>query len=204
MLGVAACDQSPAPKATVVDKVRVLGTVYPLAQVAGEVGAGQVQTEWLIEQGQSLEELNPTPELRSRIARADLVITNGSGEEWAAAGFDDAMRANSIVRLDVLDAARTNPGARQLWLDPVVIREAASLIAQRLAAKRPERGAFFRENSARFAADVDALMSEFDARIAGIKGKAARAFRSIFASPAATAAHRGAAGVGFGTAVGRR
>jgi zinc transport system substrate-binding protein len=129
--------------------------------MASEVGGAEVETQWLVEQGQSLETLAPNDEIMQRIRRADLVIANGAAEEWAVSGFDDAVHANSVIRLDNLKSAASAEGARQLWLDPAVARELAVVIAERLSLKRPAQSAVFRQNAERFSKDVESITQEF-------------------------------------------
>jgi ABC-type Zn uptake system ZnuABC Zn-binding protein ZnuA len=167
----AGCDRQPASAPAAPRKLLVLGTSFPLAQIASEVGGAEVQTEWLIEQGQSLDSLQPTQENLQRLRRADFVITTATGEEWAADGFDDPVHANSIVRVDLLASAAGREGVRPLWLDPAVAKELARVIAQRLALKRPAQAAAFRQNAERFAQSIDSVMKEYDPKSVRLWGK---------------------------------
>ena len=58
------CRKSDATSATV-EKLRIVATVYPLADVARAVGGRQVSVEWLVERGQRLDAVDPTSELRN-------------------------------------------------------------------------------------------------------------------------------------------
>ncbi len=82
----------PNPAADVPEKVSVLGTVYPLADVARQIGGDSVDISWVLEDGQANEDVRVTPELHERLTRADLIIAAGSGEPWAVGGFDDPDR----------------------------------------------------------------------------------------------------------------
>src|SRR5690349_16523737 len=117
VLAVLGCGKAPpAPTATPA-KIRVVATAYPLANIASQVGGDALQCDWIIEQGQSLDAADPTPEVRAKIRQGEMILTSGFGEEWAVQGFDDPMRARSILRLDILAAAKNDAGCRQLWLD---------------------------------------------------------------------------------------
>jgi ABC-type Zn uptake system ZnuABC Zn-binding protein ZnuA len=169
ILAVLGCGKAqpaaPVPPA----KVRVVATAYPLASIASQVGAAAVQCDWIAEQGQSLDAVDPTPEVHAKIRQGEMILTSGFGEEWAVEGFDDPMRARSIVRLDVLPAAKSDAGCRQLWLDPAVAKELASAIAERLVIRQPEPTAQFRENARKFVTDVDAITSEFFPKLQSLK-----------------------------------
>ena len=164
------CDRTPKPVAAPA-KIHLVATAYPLADIARQVGGGALQCDWIAEDGQSLDTSDPTPDARALVRGAEMVVTNGVGEEWAADGFDDPMRRNGIVRLDLLPSAQADAGTRQFWLDPTVAKEAAKEIADRLALKRPQQAADFRQRADHFAAEVDAITHEFAPQLAAIKGR---------------------------------
>src|SRR3954454_18742683 len=120
------CDR-PAPNSVSAgqQKLSVLATAYPMADVAREVGGASISAQWLAESGQPIASLDPNAELRNRLRLADLVITGGASEPWAVEGFDDAYRARRIIRLDALPAARDLATTDQLWLDPKVMSQLA-------------------------------------------------------------------------------
>src|SRR5438093_13629802 len=100
---------APEPK-------RILATVYPVAQIAKEIGGDRVKIEWFIESGQPLAELQPTVDNRNAARTADLVITRGPSETWMIGGIDDPFEAKRIVRLETLPAAEHAPPQSYLWL----------------------------------------------------------------------------------------
>jgi ABC-type Zn uptake system ZnuABC Zn-binding protein ZnuA len=172
MLGATAgCDKSPAAKVATRDKVHVVATAYPLADIAKQVGGDAVECDWISEQGQSLDAADPTPEARAKIRRGEMILTSGFGEEWAVEGFDDPVRARAIVRLDVLDSAKADAGSRQLWLDPLVAKELARVIAERLVAHEPDQAARFRESARRFGAEIDTIINASATKLTPLKGR---------------------------------
>jgi zinc transport system substrate-binding protein len=163
------CDKGPPP-APVYGKIRVVATAYPLADIARQVGGDAVQCDWIAEQGQAMDMSDPTDEDRQRVRQAEMVLTNGTGEDWAGAGSEDPMRGRMILRLDVLPKAKVDSGSRALWLDPEVAKSVARDFAQRLSNQRAEQTSVFQANADRFAGSVDQLINEFGPRIAAIKG----------------------------------
>jgi ABC-type Zn uptake system ZnuABC Zn-binding protein ZnuA len=166
----AGCDKAPSPM-PVYQKIRVVATAYPLADIARQVGGDAVQCDWLAEQGQTVDLSDPTDDDRQRIRQAEMVLTNGTGEDWAGAGSEDPTRGRMILRVDVLPAAKVDTGSRALWLDPEVAKNIATDFARRLGAQRPEQANLFNANADRFATSVDQLMNEFSSRIAAIQGR---------------------------------
>src|SRR5436190_3014284 len=88
---VGGCERkkSGASNTRIREKVVVVGTVYPLADVAQQVGGDDVKASWIIESGESVVGLNPTAEARSRLRTAQILIAGGVTEPWAVAGAAD-------------------------------------------------------------------------------------------------------------------
>jgi zinc transport system substrate-binding protein len=180
-------------RAVVKEQLSVVATVYPLADVAKQIGGKWVSLEWVLERGQTLTKFSPDETTRARLNSADLLITGGGAEEsWAVEGYENAFRANRLIRLDVLDvsptpdalpAAATNAPAGsatpppasvaegELWLDPVTVQRAADVIASHLAALRPQGESDFRQNSKAFKEDLAKLLAEFEPRLEPVKLK---------------------------------
>src|SRR5437762_1644634 len=112
---------------------------------------------------------------------ADLVDTSGTADEaWAAEGYENVYRGARLIRLDSLGAAQQSesvPTAEaaspreaargatavaqdqsllgELWLDPVIVRDAADAIARRLTTLRPPGEPDFHRNAAAVQGDID-------------------------------------------------
>jgi ABC-type Zn uptake system ZnuABC Zn-binding protein ZnuA len=165
------CDKpSPAPTRAP-DTFSIVATAYPLADIARQVVGPLATYDWIVEQGQSLDGIDPTSQALDKIHGADFVLTSGAGEEWAVAGFDDPRRTNSIVRLDMLDSGKADAGCRQLWLDPQVAREFAKELAERVTVRRPSQEKTLRANAEKFSREIDSLMRELEAKRSAIRGK---------------------------------
>lgn len=161
----------PVPAANVpTEKASVVATAYPLADVAREIGGDFVQASWILEDGQSPDALQITPKLEERLTRADLLITCGASEPWAVEGYDDPGRAQHIVRLDLTSEAQFIPNARQLWLDPVIVRQSCDQIAQKLTVQIPSQVNLFKRNAEKYSGRIDDLMREFASGIQAITG----------------------------------
>src|SRR4051794_18579736 len=60
--------QAPRPP----EKVKVMATAYPLADIARQVGGDAVQCDWVAEQGQAMDAIDPTPEVIAKLRNAEL------------------------------------------------------------------------------------------------------------------------------------
>jgi zinc transport system substrate-binding protein len=143
------------------EKLVVLATVYPLADLAREIGGEWVTVEWLAEGGQPLPGNNPPEDVYNRARSSDVVVS--SGELWATEGYDDPMRAGRVVRLDTLPAATSFPGPRGLmWLDPAVGREAAEELYKSFSLKRPRLEPYFRQRRDKFLEHFDVVVRPYE------------------------------------------
>src|SRR4051794_12985081 len=62
-----------SPPSSANDTAVVIGTVYPLADVARQIGGDGVDVSWIVESGSSVQSVQDTQPLRARIGRVDLV-----------------------------------------------------------------------------------------------------------------------------------
>jgi zinc transport system substrate-binding protein len=161
-----ACDDASrrSPK-TPPEKISVVATVYPLAEIARQVGGQYVSVDWLSEAGQALDIPEPSADVVGRMRLADFVIN--SSEPWAIQGFDDPLRAQSNVRMDDLPSAKEPdaPVRGALWLDPAAARELAGALYARFSAKRPSREPYFVQRRDAFVKEVSRATEEFGWKI---------------------------------------
>jgi len=154
--------QAPPPPA---DPVRVLTTVYALADIVRQVGGERVNVEWFVESGQSLDQLKETPQRRQQWRSADLVVTRGLPDPWTYQGDGNAFQPSRILRVDTLPSARDADATTYLWLDPDVAIEIAREVAARLTAVDPKNDQLFKRNCDSFVQQVAALTKQADAAI---------------------------------------
>ncbi len=159
------CDQQP-PAPAAPEPKSVLAKVYPVAQIAQEIGGKRVKAEWFIEGGQPLVEIEQTPQRRNMARVADLVISRGGSEEWMRGAENQAAQAHRSIRLEKLpSAAGASPGGG-IWLDPSVARELAGEIAKRLSIIDPGGAKLFDENLVKFQRELDAITEDAATQIA--------------------------------------
>ena len=142
--------------------MRIFATVYPVADLARNVGGGLVQVDWAIEIGQRPQSVAVTSDIRQKLSLADAVLSNGLDEPWAIAPFEDVSQAPRLIRLDSLRSTRGHPVAGYLWLDPVIAKECVTEFADRLSLLRPEKenADLFKRNAERTNAAIDGLLEE--------------------------------------------
>jgi len=175
LIMAAGCDRAPATPKTPPPRepLNVITTAYPLGDVTRRVGDRAVRVEWIVEGGQSLESIEVTDDMRNRLRTADLLISGGgSNEAWACEGFGDALGAQRIIRLDLLETAGSSrQAATHLWLDPLVMREFTGALADRLGTLRTGEQGIFRKNADVQIAQIDAALAEHRAQLDRLSGK---------------------------------
>ena len=128
-----------------------------------------VQASWILEDGQSLDGLQVTPELREKMTRADVLITGGAAEPWAVEGYDDPSRADHIVRLDLTPMRNSSPmhgSCGSIRYRSRILRSDR----QKLTVQLPSQADLFAKNAKNFSDRIDEFMHEFDSADPGDHG----------------------------------
>lgn len=156
----------------------VLATVYPLADVARQVGGERVNVQWLCENGLDPRDLQPTGEQIRQATHADLVITSGFGDAWAGQMLSPDRRD-----VQLLDPASTPAGQQYarpyaaLWLDLHLVSQLTDAIRERLSLLDRKHEEFYRQNAATYAKALAALDERFQSELTPLKGRAFVALR---------------------------
>jgi zinc transport system substrate-binding protein len=156
--------EKPAP--VPFNKITILATVFPLADIAKQVGGDYVEVSWAIESGQTLAGFAPDIDLRNRLSAADFVISGGNSEPWANAGFSDPLLRQRIVRMDLLEPAGQGPLEGLLWLDPAMVKDLARELCARLIVVRPQKEKEFRARTDAYIAKIDGLLQTYQPQFA--------------------------------------
>ena len=177
---VIGCDRSPKTTSAgeqKIEPIRVVASVYALGDLAREVGGKYVKVESILESGQSLSGFRPNPQVRDRMNRGELIIAGASmTEPWAVSDSANPYAPERVVRLDALPAATTKPASDRpgiseaglLWLDPVVVQQAADELAQRLNSKRPRHEIYFQHQADALKSQIDELIAHYQPLFAAL------------------------------------
>lgn len=180
------CDRRASTAPEPPTKLRIVTSVYPLAALARDIAGPHADVEWFCENGQDPRNLKLSTDQKSHAHNADLILTSGFPEPWAGENMNDKQRALRLIQPDATAAnhgARDNPGA--LWLDPPIAREVAELIRDRLTMLDAKHENDYRQASVKLLAEIDAVDTDFRARLAPYQGRRFLALRPTWASMAA-------------------
>jgi zinc transport system substrate-binding protein len=194
-------------------KVRVVATIFPLADVVREIGGPDVTVTCLLRPGESEHDFDPRAELAEAVAKAQLLVMVGMGmDEWArrigsaAAGralvLELAEQPEFKKMLATRPAEETPPsrpagspdqggghehagGDPHVWLDPVYMQQFARQIADALCRLDPPHAGLYRQRLDAYLAQLRALDQEYRQGLAGVKNRNFVTFHAAFGHLAA-------------------
>ncbi len=186
---ITGCQSSLPPAVEETDRVEVVTTIFPLADMIQCLGGERVKVSYLLPAGASPHNFEPTVDQIKKTARALLFVYMGGGlDDWAA----KAARAESkrICLLSLSEKAlqlgwlppedissglsekepvRFNP---HLWLDPILARDyLCPALTEALVKIDSKNEAYYRANLKSYQAELTALDEEIRLDLSGLPRK---------------------------------
>jgi zinc transport system substrate-binding protein len=148
---VAGCSASRSSATPGRPRLKVVASLFPLAEVARQVGGSRITVTDLTPTGTTPRQLAVDSDQVAQVQAADVVIELGLGfqpaVENAAAG-----RANVVAVLPAIGGTDPN-----VWLDPVLMQQVVALVAQALQRADPAGQADYQRGARDFTAALGAL-----------------------------------------------
>jgi zinc transport system substrate-binding protein len=182
----AACLFLGAAQAQVAPPLTVVASIFPLQDMARQVGGDAVRVTVLVPPGTSPHGYEPKPAQVEVFAHADLALTIGRGFDPWADRLADASGRQELHRLSFARAiARaTLPGPPTLdphvWLDPILVETFVDSLAATLIALRPAAATAIAARAAAYRAELDSLDRDYRAGLAALPRKSFVTFHSAF------------------------
>jgi ABC-type Zn uptake system ZnuABC Zn-binding protein ZnuA len=159
------------------NRLKVVTTVAPITSVAENIGGTKIDLEGIVPEGTNSHTYEPPPSVVGKIEDADLIIINGLQLEEPTLELAEANKKDDAVILLVGEETigegeylydfsfpesegKPNP---HLWPNPMLTREYAMLIHERLVDLDPENAAYYDANYDELVSrldDLDAAMDE--------------------------------------------
>ncbi len=196
-----------SPRAPVQTTVRIAASIIPLGYIVEEIGGPRVSVVTLLPAGQSPHGFAVTPRQAERLTGCELLVRVGLGlDDWAerAARAARGRELRQLVMGEVLRRHIIGAGGEQnhdhgddghdhahhygdphLWLDPVLVKEFAATVAEALGEIDPAHAEEYNGRREAFAAELDALDSEYRETLGAAKRKSFVCFHAAFTYPAA-------------------
>lgn len=163
-------------------KLKVAASIFPLADVARQIGGDDVEVVTLLPPGASPHGFEPQPRQVEQLAQCRLLI-GADVDLWA----ERAAKANGadIKTLRFADVAkvwafRLPTDAPHGWLDPVRMKQFAAAVAEAMAELDPAHAAAYAERAKAFIAELDKLDAEHRETLGKLKTKAFVSFHAAF------------------------
>jgi zinc transport system substrate-binding protein len=157
------------------EKLKVVATVFPLADFVKNVGGDKVEVSHLMSAGDSPHTWEPLPSEVKSIADAGLIVINGVGLEFWIEKVVEAAASPDLLVVDtsifvameglLLNGDEQDHGHEEshhganphIWLDPVLAQKQVEAIAQALVMADPENEDTYLDNAAVYIAELKAL-----------------------------------------------
>lgn len=171
-----------------VPAIRIVASIFPIGDVAVQIGGDAAQVEVLLPPGLTPHEFDPKPPQVEQVAVADLILTVGLGgdlwaQEIAAASANPGLRLLSLARMvpeELLIAQ--DPHA---WLDPVLMAHFAGALAESLATRRPADAAEIRLRAQQYQARLADLDRDYRQGLLPLEGRTIVSVHTAFGYVAA-------------------
>jgi len=174
---LACCLSSSLPSPAAAAAVRVVATIFPLADMVEQIGKQHVEVITLLPAGASPHTFEPTPAQMRAMAGASVFFRVGAGlDAWASKLL--AARNGPITTITVADGlpllagVEGQAGDPHIWLDPIIVRDhIVPAIATALRQAIPEAGADIAVADEAFCSALTHLDSDIRTRLAGITNR---------------------------------
>jgi zinc transport system substrate-binding protein len=151
----------PTPK-IISSQIKVVTTIYPLADFTKQAGGNPVEVENLTPVGAEPHDYEPSPADLTKIYESKIFIINGNGIDVWAEKIQNDLKTKGIT---VIDMSEELPGIMKndphFWLDPVVVQEEVKIIARALIKVDPAHKNLYAENSAKFTQQLQLIDQEY-------------------------------------------
>ena len=166
-----ACSGARSPEGGDDGALSVVTTVSPITSLAENIAGTRANVTGIVPEGANSHTFEPRPAVARTLANADLVFVNGLQLEEPTLRLAEANRTpdTQVVALGdlvvspeqwVFDFSFPASGGRpnpHLWLDPVLAKAYARIIAERMAARDPANATYYLENLARLEGRLERL-----------------------------------------------
>ncbi len=167
------------------EKIKVITTAYPVYEFARQVGGDKTEVTMLIPPGAEPHDWEPKPKELAQLRSAKLFLYHGAGLEpleklLAKEVIGDTVAVEVSKGISPLsgnhadedeendhdknnnDHHHHNHGTdAHMWLDPVLAQQEVNNIAEALSGVDPQNAEYYRQNAARYNAELAKLDEEY-------------------------------------------
>ena len=160
-------------------KMAVVGTFYPLAHFAAQVGGDHVAVVNITPAGAEPHDYEPTPQDIASAYGAKVFIMNGGGVDTWAERIAPDLKAKGVQVVDMQDTIALNsaPAGSEttldphIWLDPALSEQEVALIRDAFIKADPAQGAAYLANAAAYISQLQMLDDDYKVGLASCRLK---------------------------------
>ncbi len=179
-LSAIACDTATTPPTN--SSLKIVTTFLPVHLFTKAVVGDTGQVDILISPGTEVHDYQATPDDAKLLAQADVLVENGLGiEEFlsdlvANAGNSKLQQIDASQGIEVIKEEHEKHGHHHeegnphAWLDPVLAQQQVANIRDGLITIDPSNADSYRSNAEAYIQQLQQLDSEFQQRLAPVKG----------------------------------
>ncbi len=151
------------------NKIRVTVSFYPLFFFASQIGGDKTQVISITPTGSEPHDYEPTTQDIVQIEKSDVLILNGGQLENWGDKIKENLNGKKTVIITAAEELTTQDSQEEgrikkdphVWLDPVLAKKEATVIAQALINVDPANKAYYEQNAKQLQEKLDALDSQF-------------------------------------------
>ncbi len=187
MAAAVGCNKRPATTggtSSTKPRMVVAASIYPIADVLGQVGGGRVEVLTFHHTDQSPHGYRPTPDQVEQLAPAKLLVVVGLGlDDWArrsvagtGQGGCKILDLSAVVGPTTIPTSATTTTAADapdpyVWLDPMKVIGMTDAMAKALSELDPDDSSLYTANAASYQKELRALDRECAERLGGLSRK---------------------------------
>lgn len=187
-----ACER-PRETATLSKKIKVVASIYPLADFVRNVGGDRVEVLTLLPPAASPHVYSPAPRDLARISGAKLFVKVGLGFEFWAGDLARSGAGTGLLEVDTsegVDALGEAEGGHDhaervanphIWLDPLLARQQVKRIEEALIRVDPTHGPEYEKNAESYRRELALLDREIRETVKTFKQTSFVAFHPSWA-----------------------
>lgn len=180
------------------EPLKVIASIFPLADMAKQVGGDRVQVKTMLPSGASPHTFEPTPLEMTELHKAKVLIKAGAGLEFwlekmlasaenrkiiivdSSSGITLIKEIHSHSQKIKIGNALDEPADPHVWLDPIFAKMIVDKIADAFLKADPDGKTYYLQRAKEYKKELDTLHKEISAEVEKFKIKEYVTFHSAW------------------------
>lgn len=162
-------EKNPPTQNNTSKKMKVTTSFYPLAFLADRIGGEYVAVTNLTPPGAEPHDFEPSTKDIAELETQNIILLNGGGIEGYADKINENINSHKTSVIKVGQSLMSNPIDPHVWLDPVLYKKEAAIIANAFIQKDPHNAKIYTANLQKLNNELDMLDREFTKGLSNCK-----------------------------------